>query len=72
MAVRLPLVIITGTVQQLPAGDSISSGNLAFNQHVISGDTVVPAGATATVERYVEVAAGVVLEIDLDGDLGIE
>jgi hypothetical protein len=73
MAVKLPLVITAGVVQQLQAGDSIatSSGGLALSQHVLGTNFTITAGYSAYVTRYMELAAGVTLEIGLDGDLEI-
>lgn len=39
--------------------------------HLISASTIIPAGQTQMVTRYVEIAAGVTLEIGLDADLEV-
>lgn len=73
MAVKLPLVVTAGQIQQLQAGDTIAtgSGGLSLNQHVLGVDFTITAGYSATVERYLEIAAGITVEIGADGDLGI-
>ncbi len=47
------------------------SGPLAMSQHLISADTTVTAGYTASVVRYLEIAAGVTVELEADADLEI-
>lgn len=50
---------------------SSSSSALALSQHVISADFTIPASQAAYVTRYVEIAAGITLTIEADGDLEI-
>ncbi len=73
MAVKLPLVLTAGQIEQLQAGDTIStgSGGLSINQHVLTANFLIPAGYASTITRYVEVASGVYLEIGADGDLEV-
>jgi hypothetical protein len=73
MAVKLPLVITAGAVQQLQAGDTIAtgSGGLGLNQHVLGVDFTIAAGYSATIERYLNIAAGVTLALGLGADLGV-
>lgn len=40
MAVRLPLVIINGQVQQLPAGDSVSAGDPSIGSYAPGSFTI--------------------------------
>ncbi len=42
-----------------------------LNNHVVTADTVIPAGTTLVIPRYVEIAAGVTLELEADADLEI-
>lgn len=42
-----------------------------FAPHVIAQNTVIPAGMAMYVPRYLEIAAGVTLEIGLNADLEI-
>lgn len=42
-----------------------------FAQHVIAQNMVIPAGTALVVPRYVEIAAGVTLEIAANADLEI-
>lgn len=70
MAVKLPLVVANGQIEQLQAGDSIDTGLPAI-QHVFSTNATIPAGYSLYVSRYVEIAAGVTLEIGADADLEI-
>lgn len=42
-----------------------------LNNHVVSSDGTITAGTTLVIPRYVEIAAGVTLEIEADGDLEI-
>lgn len=105
MAARLPVVIVSGQLQQLQATDTLplfgtaaqgevpasgggsvnvlfadgvwrppgasSAGALALNQHVQGTAFVITAGYSATIERYLEISAGITVEIGADGDLGI-
>lgn len=70
MAVKLPLVVANGQIEQLQAGDSINTG-LPAVQHVFTSNTTIPAGYSLYVSRYVEIAAGVTLTVDDDADLEI-
>jgi hypothetical protein len=55
-----------------PTGTSTGSvvGDLALNKH-IPANFVVTAGTSAYVSRYIEIAAGVTIEVGADGDLEI-
>lgn len=48
-----------------------SAGDLALNKHVLTSNFTVTAGYGAFIPRYLEIAAGVTLEIGADGDLEI-
>jgi hypothetical protein len=48
-----------------------SSGPLAFSNHALSSNLTVTAGKSAYLSRYLEIAAGVTVEIETDSDLEI-
>jgi len=54
-----------------PVGPSAVTPAMALSQHVISAGYTVTGGWSSYVVRYVEIAAGVTVEIGSDGDLGI-
>lgn len=54
-----------------PVGPSAVTPAMALSQNVISAGYTVTGGWSAYVVRYVEIAAGVTVEIGSDGDLGI-
>lgn len=70
MSARTPLVVSSGQLMQAAVGDSLEN-TYPTTAHVVSADLTIPAGASLTVTRYVEVAAGVTLEIGAGGDLEI-
>jgi hypothetical protein len=53
------------------SGSSPPSGPPFLNDHVLTADTTITAGTALTVNRYVEIAAGVTLRIEADADLEI-
>lgn len=63
--------VVTGaevTLSDLAAG---GGGALSLNNHVLVSDFTVTAGKGVVVPRYVEIAAGVTLELGASGDLEI-
>jgi hypothetical protein len=54
---------------QVPSGGS--GGPLAFSDHILSSNLTVTAGKSAYVSRYLEIAAGVTVEIGALADLEI-
>jgi hypothetical protein len=48
-----------------------AGGAIGLSNHIVVSNFTITAGRSATIERYVEVAAGIALEIGADGDLGI-
>lgn len=48
-----------------------TTSQLQLNQHVITSNFTITAGTGVVVPRYVEIAAGITLEIGADGDLDI-
>lgn len=76
MAARLPLVLNAGQLQQLQSGDTLAGVTatlpaLDYSSHLVSANFSVPAGCSAYVSRYVEIAAGITLEVGADADLEI-
>lgn len=48
-----------------------SAGALPSSKHVITENHTIPAGESAHVTRYLEIASGITLEIGADADLEI-
>lgn len=75
MAVRTPVVIVAGQLQQLQSGDSIPGGgtpaDFALSKHVASSAFTVTAGYSASVVRYLEIASTITFEIGADADMEI-
>jgi hypothetical protein len=63
MTVRIPLVLVSGRVQELSSGDSINVGQLA---DTLTADLTIASGYQVT---YSEILDGDTFSLDISGSL---
>lgn len=54
-----------------PPSSTATRPDVVLTKHVITANTTITAGYGAYFPRYIEIAAGITLEIDVDADLEI-
>lgn len=64
MALKQPLVLANGQIQQLQAGDTIPGGSAPFSaSNIVSSDTTMAASESAFRSDFLEISAGIALTV---------